>query len=328
MVGKLKGWQIFVPILIGIGVSVYMLYSGYQSEHLFDINELKFEWSFVFIAILVMVLRDLAYAYRLSVLLNYSVWKALRVVVMWEFSSAVSPGVVGGSAVAIFLLKREGKSYGESAALVLSTVFLDNLFYVLLLPVLLLFFGLGVLNSVSEYKDVYLFGYFIFVLISALLAGALFVFPDRVRRMLVNVSVLFSGKRGEQLRQFSNNVKTASNSMKAFGIGKWMKLFASTSLAWLCRFLILNISVEILVDLSFQEHAQLLTGHVLVWSALVIIPLPGGAGISEYLAHQILPGLSSGGSVFIPLVWRLISYYPYLLLGIVFSPIWIKKTEN
>lgn len=54
-------------------------------------------------------------------------------------------------------------------------------------------------------------------------------------------------------------------------------------------------------------------------------PTPGGAGIAEYLFGGFFSDYipESVGSL-VALIWRLITYYPYLILGAIIIPIWIR----
>jgi glycosyltransferase 2 family protein len=81
-----------------------------------------------------MVFRDLAYMVRIRMLTNRQLsWKqSMNVILVWEFASALTPGVVGGSAVAMFILQREKIALGKSTAIVLVTAILDNFFYILI----------------------------------------------------------------------------------------------------------------------------------------------------------------------------------------------------
>ena len=68
---------------------------------------LEFTWRTVFyimLAIIMMLVRDVGYIYRLIVLSDYQLnWKqSFQIIMLWEFSSAISPSVVGGTGPAIF----------------------------------------------------------------------------------------------------------------------------------------------------------------------------------------------------------------------------------
>jgi len=59
---------------------------------------------------------------------------------------------------------------------------------------------------------------------------------------------------------------------------------------------------------------------------MLVMPTPGGSGFaeavfSEYMAEFIPIGFI----VVMALVWRLLTYYPYLLIGAFLLPKWIKE---
>jgi len=64
---------------------------------------------------------------------------------------------------------------------------------------------------------------------------------------------------------------------------------------------------------------------------MLISPTPGGSGFAEYvftryLGEFIPVDAALLGSVVIAmaLLWRMVSYYPYLLIGAIIFPRWIK----
>jgi uncharacterized membrane protein YbhN (UPF0104 family) len=78
-----------------------------------------------------------------------------------------------------------------------------------------------------------------------------------------------------------------------------------------------------------------------MWIMQLIAPTPGGSGFAEYIFTRYLGDLipmndiAMAGSVAIALafIWRLVSYYPYLILGALIVPKWIsdkfsKKQEK
>ncbi len=65
---------------------------------------------YIVIAMLMMAVRDFAYIYRLLILTDHEIsWgQAFNVIMLWEFSSAISPSVVGGTGPAIFFFIKRG----------------------------------------------------------------------------------------------------------------------------------------------------------------------------------------------------------------------------
>jgi hypothetical protein len=64
---------------------------------------------------------------------------------------------------------------------------------------------------------------------------------------------------------------------------------------------------------------------------MVISPTPGGSGVSEYAFKEYYSDMfsskfSNSAIIFVTLIWRIISYYLYLLLGLLVIPNWIKKS--
>ena len=122
--------KLFIPVLLGLAVSGWMLWKGFDKEAFSNVD-----WTFqtlfwLFIALLMMALRDIAYMYRIRILTENKIsWrKSFDVIMLWEFASAVTPSVVGGSGVAIFILNKEKINLGKSTAIVMVTAMLDELF--------------------------------------------------------------------------------------------------------------------------------------------------------------------------------------------------------
>ena len=59
---------------------------------------------------------------------------------------------------------------------------------------------------------------------------------------------------------------------------------------------------------------------------MLVSPTPGGSGFAEYVFKEFLSSyIPVGGGIALALLWRLISYYPYLLIGAIVIPKWINK---
>jgi len=73
-----------------------------------------------------------------------------------------------------------------------------------------------------------------------------------------------------------------------------------------------------------------------MWIILLVTPTPGGSGVAEvtfkeFLGEFIATGLSldinttkfATVAIAFALLWRLISYYPYLIIGAILVPKWV-----
>ncbi|MCU0318363.1 MAG: flippase-like domain-containing protein [Amoebophilaceae bacterium] len=115
--------KIWWPIVIGVGVVLCL----FVRDDSFSLAQLSFigqaDWRYLFLVLLAVIVRDVGYIYRIRLLThaNLSWLSSFYIIVLWEFSSAVTPSVVGGGFVAIFLLLKSGMNLGRSLAYVIVT---------------------------------------------------------------------------------------------------------------------------------------------------------------------------------------------------------------
>jgi hypothetical protein len=62
---------------------------------------------------------------------------------------------------------------------------------------------------------------------------------------------------------------------------------------------------------------------------MMISPTPGGSGVAEYAFGELMISFSRSTLLIaaLALLWRLISYFPYLVIGAIILPRWLRK-EN
>jgi hypothetical protein len=199
LVKKLKPARIIIPVLIGLAVVAWLILKEIRTD---IFSQLSFTWRSVFwlfVAWCCMIFRDLGYMIRIRILSDKDLsWKqAFRVIMLWEFTSAITPSTVGGTAVAVIFLNKEGISVGRSTAVVLATSFLDELYFVIMLPVLLLIVGGTTLfttslqgTGVSFLNELILFasiGYSIIFVWVILVGYGLFFNPEGIRKLIIAV---------------------------------------------------------------------------------------------------------------------------------------------
>lgn len=147
--------NIFIAVLLGVSVSLYNFFKktsneGALEQLLQNVSQLNLLW--VFLAIGVLLIRDSGYIYRIRNLTQQELsWKAsISTILLWEFASAVTPSVVGGTAVAVFILNKEKIPFGKSLAYVMLTAILDNSFFLFAAP-MVLFLSPGFVFPVLEF---------------------------------------------------------------------------------------------------------------------------------------------------------------------------------
>jgi uncharacterized protein (TIRG00374 family) len=63
-----------------------------------------------------------------------------------------------------------------------------------------------------------------------------------------------------------------------------------------------------------------------MWIVLCICPTPGGSGVAEFSFPLFLNGfLPHGIESMLALLWRLFTYYPYIIIGVIVLPYWSRR---
>lgn len=328
--------NIWVPILVGLGI-VFLLF--YFDESI-TANNLKLifdaKWSSVFVAILVLLARDVGYAYRIRTLTNEELsWtRSIVVIILWEFASAVTPSVVGGTAVAVFILTYEGINFGKSLAYVMLTAILDNLFFVVAAPLVMLFTQ-GVIFPQVETFDLqigsslqffFFVSYALIAIYTLVMSYGLFVKPRAFKWFLLKVTALgFLRKWREKANQYGDEIIIASSEIKGKMAKYWIKISLATIFIWCARYLMLNSLVSAYTVITVPEHMVIFSRQIIMWIVMLISPTPGSSGTAEFFFNQFFNEYLGNYTFVSSIFWRLMSYYPYLLLGAIFLPRWIRS---
>jgi len=292
---------------------------------------------FLLIAMFFAIMRDLMYMYRLRHLSDKQLsWKqSFQIIMIWEFGSAITPSIVGGSAVAFFIVSLEGIGIARSTSIVLITALLDELFYIIIAPIVILFVGVNV-AFIHDFDfvffgfefgvvTVFFIGYGFMCLLTLIILMAIFIYPNSFRRFLYYLSnrKMFI-KRKSDLQKIGDDVITSSIEFKGKSFWFWIKAYIITISSWISRFLVVNFIV--LAFSSYGDQLLIFARQLVMWIILCISPTPGSSGVAEFafpiFFNDFIPlGLGSTLSV----LWRLYTYYPYIILGLIVLPIWTKR---
>lgn len=340
---KIKLRNAFYPIIIGLGVVGYLFYKEFNPSAFDVITFSKWSVFWLIIAFCFMALRDFGYMLRLRVLTNglLDYRQTFRVIMLWEFTSAITPSAVGGTAVATLYVNKEGLSVGRSSAVVMITSFLDELYFILFFPIILIIvsphslFGLGITTggAVSFSEDLFLFcliGYIVKFIWVILLSYGLFVNPRGLKWLLIlifKLPILRRWKHGAN--RAGTDIIHSSKEYRKKPFSFWLKAFGTTFLSWTSRYCVVN--ALLLAFFAVGDHLLIFARQLAMWIIMLISPTPGGSGFAEYvftryLGEFIPVDAAMLGSVVIAmaLLWRIISYYPYLLIGAIVFPRWVK----
>lgn len=330
--------RIFIPIALGLAVAGYILWKEFDAEKIMQIHWGWHSAFWLFMALLMVAIRDFGYMYRIRVLTDYKIpWRnSFDVIMLWEFASAISPSVVGGSGVAIFIVNKEGIKLGRSTAVVMVTAFFDELFYILMVPIVLLAVGTQFLFPAeaeaymgSKYgpQVIFYIGYGFIVLLTSLILASVFIFPRATKRLLVGItSISFLKKWQESAAETGDDLITTSKELKGKKFSFWAKAFGATFFSWTARFWVVNCLLMAIVSIGFGDHLLVYARQLVMWVIMLISPTPGGAGIAEIAFQGFLSDfIPLGVAGTLALLWRMFTYYPYLFIGAILLPRWIRR---
>ncbi|MCL2327663.1 MAG: flippase-like domain-containing protein [Bacteroidetes bacterium] len=339
---RIKPRQIVLPIVIGFAVVLYLFWNDFSHQSFSDIQFTRYAVVWLAVACFMMFLRDFGYVLRLRILSEGSLtWvQCIRIIFLWEFTSAVTPAAVGGTSVAVLFIYKEGIPLGKGTAMVLATAFLDELYFLIMFPAIVLSVSFSELFSVNSQllgttadasivsKLVYfaIIGYVLKAIFVCFVFYGLFINPRGFKRLLGHLfSIKFLKRWRKSAIRTGSDMMIASAEYKRKSLWFWLRAFASTAISWTARYWVVNFLF--LAFFVVPDHLLLFARQLVMWIMMLVMPTPGGSGFAEIIFSDYL-------GEFIPVValipvltvlWRLITYYPYLFAGAIYVPIWIKK---
>ena len=132
----------------------------------------------------------------------------------------------------------------------------------------------------------------------------------------------------EGLEQIGRDVITTSKELRTKPLSFHFQAILLTVGAWVTRFVAVNFIILALIsaDWSFMDHFLVYARSETMYVITQFSPTPGGSGVMElvfsgFFADYISKPIGSLAA----LLWRLITYYPYLIVGALIIPNWIRR---
>lgn len=334
----LKPVHFVLPVLIGAGVVAWMWADEFGNFSLTAVPLTPRTLVSLAVVIAMVVLREVGMTWRYRAITDGDLsWrKALKVCLMCEFTSAVTPSAVGGSSVAMVFMNMQGINFGRATTLMIVTLFLDELFFVLSCPIVATLTPLGSLfgNALSSQFSVgiqWVFWgiYAVIAMWTALLFVGIVIKPMMIKRLLVGIFALPLLRRWKaQVEQMTDNMVAASRDLRHRTLGWWLRAFAGTVLLWVPRYVLVCALFWGLLPGS--DLWLVFARQAVVWLVLMVCPTPGGSGLGEWLFTQYYADMipTATLAMVIMLVWRIASYYAYLVAGLVLVPLWLGKKKQ
>lgn len=342
VLNSIRPSRIVIPIVIGILAILLLAYRQFDMETLNSISWTGHIYFWIGISVFFLLFRHFILALRLKRISgnHFSLAKSIELIFIWEFSSAVSPTSLGGSIVAFFMLAQERLSAARTATIVIYTIIIDSAFFVFIIPFsILVFGGLAVRPNAESLMDTSGWGATLIGLTLAMgLYGTFFLYgmfvdPRKLKWLLIKMaSTRWTRRWRERAFQIGDELILASRDI---GGKSWIwhvEMCLYTLLIWFARFMILNVLIIAFVPdtgLGFMNQFMLWTRSVSLYMIMAFSPTPGASGLAELMFDGFLSDfIPLGIGIMIALVWRIITYYTYLVGGIFVIPNWIRKVLN
>lgn len=334
-------WKVLLPVAIGLGVVVWMFVHDAEKENLSQVwGNIHFTlrtWLCIALAFLFMFGRDFGLSWRFRTLTDRQLrWgQAYKVDFLCEFTSCITPSAVGGSSLGMVFLNSQGIEIGRATTLMMTTLFLDELFFTIFCPIAVFLtpaheiFASGGASFSHGIKLTFWIVYAILFLWTLTLFTGIIWKPKWIRKV---IGLIFSWKWLRKWQtaaeNLGDNMIATSKELKAKPFRYWLEVFGGTSLSWFSRYLVVN--ALFLGFLSQDDPWQwvIFARQFVIWVVLMVSPTPGGSGLSEWLFSEYYGDLvpTAGMALILAIFWRIISYYLYLVIGAVIVPGWLNGT--
>lgn len=334
-------WKVILPVLIGIAVVVLMFWHESRSSNLSKVwHEIHFTWRTwlcILLGFVFMWGRDFGLTWRFRALTDRQLsWgKAYKVDFLCEFTSCVTPSAVGGSSLGMVFLNTQGIEFGRATTLMITTLFLDELFFVISCPIVVCLTPAKYIFA-SDAGDFSHGIKFTFWIVYGIIAAWTFILfmgiiwkPEWIKNLLFHVS------KWKWLKKWSNDISSLGTNMVATSkelrtkpFRFWLEVFGGTAVSWTSRYLVVNALFLGFLPVDDKWQWIILARQFVIWVVLMVSPTPGGSGVSEWVFSNYYGDLvpSVGMALIMAIFWRIISYYVYLGIGAAIVPGWLKES--
>ena len=334
----LKPQSILLPIIMAIGLVALMVWRDDQLTAESFEAILTMSISALLIALFTLALKDFFNMKRFQLMSHgeISLKSAFYVVMLWEFTIAVAPPLLGATTILIFILFRQGLSFGKAVAYALLAASMDNLFFLTATPLAISLSDGAVIPEIllfpeqPDTKVSYLFwlSYTMLMGYTSFMLAAIVVMPQFINRLSMQIFKIPFLKRFEQAAAAqSQQLLLASSILRGQKWHFWIKLLVLTYLLWIFKYAVLTIIANGFVPMDLNDHLLGIGKHLIMWVALLVSPSPGNAGTAEFVFPAFYQDLLGGDTFAASMVWRFVTYYPYLIIGALLLPAWLGKKK-
>ena len=334
-------WKILLPVAIGITVVVLMFWHESRKNNFVEVwHEIHFTWRTwlcLVLGFLFMWGRDFGLTWRFRALTDRQLsWsKVYKVDFLCEFTSCITPSAVGGSSMGMVFLNTQGIEIGRATTLMMTTLFLDELFFVVSCPLVVCLTPAKYIFASDATTFSHGIKFTFWIVYGGIAAWTFLLFagiiwkPYWIKKLLTKISrIKWLNKWSAGIVDLGDNMVATSGELKKKPIIFWLEVFGGTALSWVSRYLVVNALFLGFMPSDDKWQWVILARQFVIWVVLMVSPTPGGSGVSEWIFSNYYGDLlpSVGMALIMAIFWRIISYYVYLGIGAAIVPGWLKES--
>ncbi len=299
-----------------------------NSENAAALSEVKLNWWMLVpavlcfgLAILFSVLKYVIMILELSKtkLRVSKVWcVSWRVLMLGRYYDCVTPASIGGQPFQIYYMyKNSDLESGHATAIPIFSMIASQTGFLVVAFCCLISGEVFRENPALILTSVIGLAFYAFW--PVMIVGTMF-FPKATSRFIqFGVKVLAKLRlvknREAALKKVESSVTKYASSVKTIIKNRWLSA-RIVLLSVIYNFLILIIPYFVLKAFGGDmDFFRCLTTTVVVTAAVYFVPTPGNAGAAEGTFYAVFSSLSTGYTFWAMLVWRLLTYYSYVIIG-------------
>jgi len=193
-------------------------------------------------------------------------------------------------------------------------------------------FDIGTTNSMAkELLTFSIIGYSLKLAWVITLVYGLFFNPRGLKWLLLLIFKLpFLRRWKHGANRAGSDIINSSKEYRNKPTSFWVKVVLASFISWSSRFLVVN--ALLMAFFSIEHNLLIFARQLVMWIMMLVSPTPGGSGFAEFVFTRYLSefipvdaALIVPVSVAMALLWRLVTYYPYLFLGSIIFPRWVRR---
>jgi glycosyltransferase 2 family protein len=249
----------------------------------------------------------------------------LRMTLVIDLGAAVSPTAIGGEAFRWGMLVRHGVKPGQAATLALMPKLEDAIFFVLALPVAIVWTAAWRLPVVASSTRLLSGNVLTVTGIAAAVGIAAWLLARAALRgyggaRIRRVGIRFWGRGRRRLRRTMHDARAAFTLIATRGRARFALTLTLTALHWIARYSVIT-ALALFLGVPFDPVLFWLLQWV-VFTMMSFIPTPGATGGAEVAFTAVYATLLPSGFIGVATAaWRLFTFYVPVGLAALLFPV-------